>query len=458
MGNLFGLKVKFKGNSLQEFSRYYATDISPTGIFVRTRTPFAIGTRIRFDFRLENGEPLLNGEGIVLWVAEDNPDLKLPSGMELRFESLSPESETRFQWLQLSKRGVTVGRELPLSISTSTQPETKGENTHQKSARWLEADQLATVISKQQEPPVDGLDAVTEISTTNRLHADPNSPARNTQPRWKKTPTPSSSKDPHQPPALPGDSDPGQLFYQVASSTMDKLDDALTENTVIPKSTIGHFNFLKLTNFNKPWVLVVICLIAFGSLIAGMVFWKSTNQIDATTPDANAEEVSTSPKGIRRVIRLTTIPGHTNISLDGQDIGTAPLEIEVRGRVNLKIQYPGFISKVVQIDESDPRWNQHGTTWVMDLRQDLQPNTEPAKMLNALPPSARPDPGLEPTVNGHKLNKGPIVTPLTAQPPTSPKIPLASPMGAKVPNTISHSKNDASSQKLKLPSWADKDE
>jgi uncharacterized protein (TIGR02266 family) len=114
------LKVTFRGSSLKEFAQHYLTDISPTGMFVRTQKPLPVGTKLRFELRLENDIPLLFGQGIVLWVSEENRELKIPCGMELRFDSLTPESENHFQWLQLEKRGVTVGTEVPLYIATST--------------------------------------------------------------------------------------------------------------------------------------------------------------------------------------------------------------------------------------------------------------------------------------------------------------------------------------------------
>jgi uncharacterized protein (TIGR02266 family) len=119
VGTLYSLKVTFKGSTLEEFSDRYLIDVGPSGMFVRTPNPLSVGARVCFDFRLENGTSLLKGEGVVVWTAEENKALNLPSGMELRFDVLTPECNEKFQWLLMKKRGVTVGREIPLSLSVS---------------------------------------------------------------------------------------------------------------------------------------------------------------------------------------------------------------------------------------------------------------------------------------------------------------------------------------------------
>ena len=51
MGAL-GLRVKFKGATLQEFAARYLVDVGPTGMFIRTTQPLAVGTQVRFELTL----------------------------------------------------------------------------------------------------------------------------------------------------------------------------------------------------------------------------------------------------------------------------------------------------------------------------------------------------------------------------------------------------------------------
>jgi uncharacterized protein (TIGR02266 family) len=87
------LRIKFRSASLDQFIERYAGDVSRGGIFIRTREPLAVGTELRLDFKLQEGQQLLTGEGTVVWVREPDPGRPqaLP-GMGVRFDELSVES------------------------------------------------------------------------------------------------------------------------------------------------------------------------------------------------------------------------------------------------------------------------------------------------------------------------------------------------------------------------------
>ncbi len=88
------LRIKFKSASLEEFISRYGADVSPGGLFIRTKQPVEVGTTLQFDFMLADGSPLLSGLGTVAWVRESDPARanNVP-GMGLRFDKLSPESQ-----------------------------------------------------------------------------------------------------------------------------------------------------------------------------------------------------------------------------------------------------------------------------------------------------------------------------------------------------------------------------
>ena len=81
----------------------YITDISETGIFVRTTTPEAPGTNLNLRFRVDDG-PQIQVEGTVIWVNPFRPNNKdnLHPGMGIRFVELDDERKDRL--LELVRR------------------------------------------------------------------------------------------------------------------------------------------------------------------------------------------------------------------------------------------------------------------------------------------------------------------------------------------------------------------
>jgi molecular chaperone DnaK len=67
------LRIKFKSPTLGNFIERYSVDVSRGGIFIRTKQPLAIGTPLRFEFQLQDGQALISGEGTVIWIREDDP-------------------------------------------------------------------------------------------------------------------------------------------------------------------------------------------------------------------------------------------------------------------------------------------------------------------------------------------------------------------------------------------------
>ncbi|MBN2574848.1 MAG: TIGR02266 family protein [Deltaproteobacteria bacterium] len=102
--NALNLRIRFKSATLEEFIGRYGVDVSPGGIFVRTKQPVEVGTTLRFDFALADGSSLLAGLGTVAWVRENDPSRtnNVP-GMGLRFDKLTPESQHIHQTILAEK-------------------------------------------------------------------------------------------------------------------------------------------------------------------------------------------------------------------------------------------------------------------------------------------------------------------------------------------------------------------
>jgi type IV pilus assembly protein PilZ len=82
----------------------YITDISETGIFVRTTTPEEPGTRLNLRFSPDNAIGPLEVEGEVIWINPFRPGApdNLHPGMGIRFVEL--EDDLRDRLLELVRR------------------------------------------------------------------------------------------------------------------------------------------------------------------------------------------------------------------------------------------------------------------------------------------------------------------------------------------------------------------
>ena len=98
------LRIKFRSASLDQFIERYAVDVSRGGIFIRTREPLAVGTRLKLEFQLQDAAPLLAGEGTVVWIREHDPAREnVTPGMGVRFDKLTPESQPTLEKILAEK-------------------------------------------------------------------------------------------------------------------------------------------------------------------------------------------------------------------------------------------------------------------------------------------------------------------------------------------------------------------
>jgi len=82
----------------------YITDISATGIFVRTTTPEQPGTHLNLRFSPDDSGAPIEVEGEVIWINPFRPGVadNLHPGMGIRFEGL--DDELRDRLLELIRR------------------------------------------------------------------------------------------------------------------------------------------------------------------------------------------------------------------------------------------------------------------------------------------------------------------------------------------------------------------
>ena len=109
------LRIKFRSESLQQFIERYGVDVSRGGIFIRTREPLPVGTRLKLDFQLVDTVPLFQGDGTVVWIREhDASRAGVTPGMGVRFDRLTTESQTTLdtileEKIRLQQSGVAPG-------------------------------------------------------------------------------------------------------------------------------------------------------------------------------------------------------------------------------------------------------------------------------------------------------------------------------------------------------------
>lgn len=89
------LVVKVVNTSTKEFHYFYSRDISQGGMFLETRTPYAIGTEVGLDFilPLQDKKERIGNRGKVARVIEYDRNLKDEqiSGMGVEFVGLGSE-------------------------------------------------------------------------------------------------------------------------------------------------------------------------------------------------------------------------------------------------------------------------------------------------------------------------------------------------------------------------------
>src|SRR5687767_6455982 len=104
------LRIRFKADSLGEFMSRYGADVSPGGIFVKTKEPLGVGSPMRFEFSLNDGTPLLVGTGTVVWVRDLDPARpEAVPGMGIRFDQLTPASQHNLNGILAGKARASNG-------------------------------------------------------------------------------------------------------------------------------------------------------------------------------------------------------------------------------------------------------------------------------------------------------------------------------------------------------------
>ncbi|HEX8703563.1 MAG TPA: TIGR02266 family protein [Myxococcaceae bacterium] len=112
-----GLLVKLKHSDVGSFAEEFATNLSPGGMFIRSRSPQPVGTLVKFEVQIAGGVRVLRGTAVVRWV-RDVPDAEGPPGMGLQFQDLDPVTQALIdRMLELNRAAGRSGTAGPSTFS-----------------------------------------------------------------------------------------------------------------------------------------------------------------------------------------------------------------------------------------------------------------------------------------------------------------------------------------------------
>jgi uncharacterized protein (TIGR02266 family) len=102
-----GLLVKLKHTDISSFVEEFAVNVSPGGMFIRSREPQPVGTPVKFEVRIAEGVRVMRGSALVRWVRPPE-DLSGPPGMGIQFTELDPASQALVDRMLQRKGEVSV--------------------------------------------------------------------------------------------------------------------------------------------------------------------------------------------------------------------------------------------------------------------------------------------------------------------------------------------------------------
>lgn len=135
-------RVQFTFDRFSGFILEYSSNISPGGMFLKTRTPLPAGKVIDFECSLGDGYELIKGRAEVVWTRLEDDGPTRPAGMGVRFLELSEGSQEliyRMVDQHIQQGGtpfdVTQGETLSMAPRTSGRPVDDDDPTD--ASHWL---------------------------------------------------------------------------------------------------------------------------------------------------------------------------------------------------------------------------------------------------------------------------------------------------------------------------------
>jgi uncharacterized protein (TIGR02266 family) len=150
------LRIRLKYTDEATFVEKYSVNISRGGIFIATRSPKPVGTLLRFEFQLAQGEPLIRGEGSVVWVRPfDAAQPERSHGMGVRFTKLDGESrrviERALSWKEQHPTTRAPGPSEPTVIARPAQQQSDVEPERRPEEDTRRVSLVSTIAQSQDD-------------------------------------------------------------------------------------------------------------------------------------------------------------------------------------------------------------------------------------------------------------------------------------------------------------------
>src|SRR5262245_26232323 len=102
---LLVLRVTVRVPDLEAFIARYSRHLYGDRIFIFSKNPQPVGTKVRFVIQLASGATLLQGRGTVMRMQLDSGDRHRPPGMELQFVPLDDHSRSVVDLMMATRMG-----------------------------------------------------------------------------------------------------------------------------------------------------------------------------------------------------------------------------------------------------------------------------------------------------------------------------------------------------------------
>lgn len=106
--NRVPIKIRVNYKCEDNFLIEYTTNLSPSGIFIKSSNPPKIGTKLELHFKPEDKSEEITAMGEVMWVnTPKDPNIETP-GMGVKFTKINSDAKERI--INLLKRVAILGK------------------------------------------------------------------------------------------------------------------------------------------------------------------------------------------------------------------------------------------------------------------------------------------------------------------------------------------------------------
>lgn len=122
------MTVRYKSATVDEFIEHHSHDVSRGGIYIKTPSPFPPGTLLKFEIRILEDRPVINGVGRVVWKRDASQATnERPAGMGVKFLKIDENSRQIIDRIVAAKGDVpsafeSEGVETPLQPAVAPTP------------------------------------------------------------------------------------------------------------------------------------------------------------------------------------------------------------------------------------------------------------------------------------------------------------------------------------------------